>query len=98
MEHIPHLEAIPSFKQMRDVSLDGLESWDYQKHLERKVKDNHNDLLGFMEEHPSHLEGCPVISEIFRLEETIMVMKSWVIRGMDGDDELSYLRKTNQTK
>ncbi len=99
MEHIKPTEELPSFEKMRYVTLDGLESWDYVKHLERKVKKNHSDIFDLMEKHSSSLDGYFVISEIFRLEETIMVLKSWVIRSsFDEDDEFSYLRNTIKTK
>ena len=77
------------YVSLEDVRENLIVSWgenEYYQQLEKHVKDNHSDIFKFMEEYPTYSLGYSVISELYRLEETIYNLKHQVLGyECDGD-------------
>ena len=68
---------------------------DYDETLEKQVKTNHSDVFRYMERNPTHNLGYSVISELYKLEETILNLKHQLLGWESVEDFLeSELKKT----
>lgn len=81
-----------TLEQMRDVLFQTWGEEEYYQSLESQVKRNHSDILKFVERYPTYTSGYSAISELYKLEETIMIIRC--ILNNETDDKFINTRLT----
>ena len=84
-------EKRPTLEEVRENLL---ESWGdtlYYQTLEDRVKENHSDIFKFVEKYPTWTIGYSVLSELYKLEETIMNTR-YLVEGLENAVEFNEAR------
>jgi hypothetical protein len=79
---------------LEDVRENLIESWgedEYYQELEKQVKKNHSDIFKFVEKYPTYTLGYSVISELYKLEETIFNTRHFVV-GLESYTDFTETR------
>lgn len=91
------IERRQTLEEMRENLIDSWGKREYYETLEKQVKDNHSDIFTFVKKYPTYRLGYSVISELYKLEETILNLKH-LVHGLDCMDDFDESRSVKNTQ
>lgn len=83
------VEKRPTLEEKRKELLENWGGTIYYQRLDREVKKNHSDIFRLVVDFPTFTLGYQILSELYKLEETIMVTK-YLVDGLYDSFEFEY--------